>query len=197
MITDTEKEIEKIFMSYNRVLKKLKLLDIKTKAGNEITHKYLRQAINIMNKKHSSCRWKCQKSKGNKHYLLTEGFYWLVYVYFQREKSQLDADIDFFLKRIKMYEDFLEISSKNFWKNDMYVYELEKYFNRNPETIRKAIRKMLKVNKNYEDNNQISKEGIEWLCKNCFKHKYLELLEEYKMELTEKYIQAGYPYDIF
>lgn len=44
---------------------------------------------------------------------------------------------------------------------------------------------------------KISKQGIEWLCKNYFKQKYLELLEKYKMELTEKYIEAGYPYDIF
>ena len=29
------------------------------------------------------------------------------------------------------------------------------------------------------------------------KQKYLELLEEYKMELTEKYIENGYLYDNF
>ena len=54
-------------------------------------------------------------------------------------------------------------------------------------------------NYRYIENGKyvISKEGIEWLCKNCFKQKYLELLEEYKMELTEKYIQAGYLYDYF
>ncbi len=83
----------------------------------------------------------------------------------------------------------------------MYVYELDEYFKRKAETIRKAILKMLKVNKTYRfiDNGKykISKEGIKWLCKNCFKYKYLELLEKYKMELTEKYIEAGYPYDIF
>ena len=51
----------------------------------------------------------------------------------------------------------------------------------------------------YYENDKlfVSKEGIEWLCKNCFKQKYLELLEEYKMELTEKYIEAGYIYDEF
>lgn len=51
----------------------------------------------------------------------------------------------------------------------------------------------------YYDNDKlfISKEGIEWLYKNYFKLKYLELLEEYKMELTEKYIEAGYAYDEF
>ena len=39
--------------------------------------------------------------------------------------------------------------------------------------------------------------GIELLCKEYFKQKYLEILEDYKMELTEKYIKAGYPYDLF
>jgi len=43
----------------------------------------------------------------------------------------------------------------------------------------------------------ISKEGVEWICKNVFKQKYLELLEKYKMELTDKYIEAGYPYHNF
>ena len=43
----------------------------------------------------------------------------------------------------------------------------------------------------------ITKEGLEWLCKNCFKQKYLELLESYKMNLTEKFIKAGYIYDNF
>ena len=43
----------------------------------------------------------------------------------------------------------------------------------------------------------IFKEGVKWICKNVFKQKYLELLEEYKMELTELYIESGYPYDNF
>ena len=37
----------------------------------------------------------------------------------------------------------------------------------------------------------ISKKGVEWICKNVFKQKYLELLEKYKMELTELYIEVG------
>lgn len=85
----------------------------------------------------------------------------------------------------------------------MYVYELPNYFNRVPGTIKNGIIKMNKTTNNlykyYENGrkSKISKEGIEWLCKNCFKHKYLELLEEYKMELTEIYIERGYPYDVF
>lgn len=201
MVIDTEQEIEKIFISYKRILYKLQLLNIKTKSNKRITHKDLRQAIDVMNKKHPTCRWKGQKSKGYKHYIVTEGFYWLVDVYFQKDKSVIEADIDFFNFRIKLYEEFLKVKPKELWSRDMYVYELNQYFNRASETIRRAINKMVKANKNnrYIENGKykISKKGIEWLCKNCFKTKYLELLEEYKMELTEQYIAAGYPYDIF
>lgn len=202
MMTDTQKELEKIFMSYNRVLQKLKLLNIKTKSNKEITHKDLRQAIDIMNRKHPTCRWKCQKAKRNKHYILTEGFYWLIYVYFQNKKSLIDADVEFFTNRITLYENLLLIEPKVLWENDMFVYELQEYFQRSIGTIKNNIIKMNKVTNNsyryYENGNyKITKTGIEWLCKNCFKHKYLQLLETYKMELTEKYIVAGYPYDIF
>lgn len=204
MITDSQTELEKIFMSYDRVLYKLNLIGIKTKGGKEITHKDLRQAVTIMNKKHPTCRWKQRKYrfKKNKNYILVEGFYWLIYVYFQTEKNIVDADIEFFNIRIGQYEDLLKISRKNFWNDDMYVYELPSYFNRVPGTIKNGIIKMNKATNNlykYYENGKakISKEGIEWLCKNCFKHKYLELLEQYKMELTEIYIEQGYPYDVF
>ena len=43
----------------------------------------------------------------------------------------------------------------------------------------------------------ISSIGVAWLTKNSFKQKYLELLEKYKMQITEQYIVAGYPYDHF
>ena len=119
-----KKELEKIFMSYNRVLQKLKLLNIKTKSNKEITHKDLRQAIDIMNRKHPTCRWKCQKAKRNKHYILTEGFYCLIYVYFQNKKSLIDADVEFFTNRITLYENLLLIEPKVLWENDMFVYEL-------------------------------------------------------------------------
>ena len=204
MITDSQTELEKIFISYNRVLYKLNSIGIKTKGGKEITHKDLRQAATIMNRKHPICRWKQQKYKFNKmrNYILVEGFYWLIYVYFQKEKNIVDADIDFFNMRIEQYEELLKVSRKVFWNDDMYVYELPNYFNRVSGTIKNGIIKMNKatngIYKYYENGKaKISKEGVEWLCKNCFKHKYLELLEEYKMELTEMYIEKGYPYDVF
>ncbi len=194
--------LDDIFLSYKKILTRLKLLGIKTKCGKEITHKDLRQAIKIMEKKHSSCRWKSEKIRSKRYYILIEGFYWLIYVYFQNEKSPIDADIDFFLLRIKQYQEELKVQDKNLFTKDMSIDELVIFFDRKYRTIEKAVIKMLKVtNKNYryKENGKfiISKEGIEWLCKNCFKQKYLEILEQYKMELTELYIKRGYIYDNF
>lgn len=115
----------------------------------------------------------------------------------------LAADIEFFENRIKQYEELLKVEhKKNYWNTDMTVKELSEYFNKDVSTIRKAIRRMGKLEnehyKYYQDGQVvISNLGIEWLCKNIFKRKYLELLEKYKMQLTELYIKAGYPYDNF
>ena len=124
-------------------------------------------------------------------------------MYFEKEKSLIDADVEFFETRIKLYEDFLKVErNKNWWNEDMDIKQLENYFNRAESSIRKAIKKMcdngFSIYK-YLDNNKviISRKGVEWICKNIFKQKYLELLEKYKMELTELYIKAGYPYEHF
>ncbi len=200
MITNLESEFENILISYNRTLQKLKQKNIRIKSGKPVTLKDLRQAINIMNKKHPNCRWKYQNINSNIHYILIEGYYWLIFVYFQQEKTLIDADIEFFINRIKQYEDVLGIDQENLCNKDMYIEELPKYFNKAPGTIKNNIIKMNKVTNNkfiYRENekNKISKQGIEWLLKNSFKQKYLELLEKYKMELTEKYMKSGYIYD--
>lgn len=201
MVTDTEKELEKICLSYNKILQKLRLQNIKTKSGKEITSMDLRQAILIMDRKHHSCRWKVKKFNSKRHYILIEGYYWLIFVYFKKEKKLIDADIEFFEMRIKQYEELLHISSKSLWNEDIEILLLVDYFNRSETTIKARIKIMKqKTNSNYiyyEGKKEIiSKEGIEWLCKNSFRQKYLDLLEEYKMELTEQYIKAGYPYDM-
>lgn len=194
-------ELDNVFLSYNKILFRLNAQKIRTKTKKEITHKDLRYAIQVMQRKHKKCRWKSEKVKSRNSYILIEGYYWLKYVYFNNEKKLIDADIDFFEERIKSYEKLLKVESKNLFEKDMNLTELSKYFNRKYETIEKAIWKMIKVNYSYRyiRNNEslVTKEGIEWLSKNCFKYKYLELLENYKMELTEKYIKAGYIYDNF
>ena len=84
----------------------------------------------------------------------------------------------------------------------MDIKLLCEYFNRQDVTVRKAIKKMydneLEKYKFLSDSKVIiSSKGVEWICKNVFKQKYLELLEKYKIELTELYIEAGYPYGNF
>ena len=156
-----------------------------------------------MLKKHPTCRWRSEKVRSRKYFILVEGYYWIKFVYFEKEKSLIDADVEFFETRIKLYEDFLKVEhNENWWNEDMDIKQLEKYFNRAGSSIRKAIKKMCDKgfsNYKYLENNRviISRKGVEWICKNVFKQKYLELLEKYKMELTELYIKADYPYDHF
>ena len=203
MYRDSEQALESIFVSYNKILKRIKLLGVTTKCGKEITHGDLRKAVNVMLKKHPTCRWRSEKVKSRKYFILDEGYAWLLQVYFNKEKSLIDADVDFFETRIKLYEDFLKVEhNENWWNEDMDIKQLCEYFDKQDITVRKAIKKMCESG--YEEYKWlvgskvvISKEGIEWICKNVFKQKYLELLEKYKMELTEMYIEAGYLYDNF
>ena len=199
---DSENELDRIFLSYNKILQKFKVQGIRTKNNKEITHKDLRQAINVMIKKHPSCRWRSNKIKSRKFYILDEGYYWLAKVFFQNDKKLIDADIEFFKNRIKMYEEFLKLQSKELFVNNVPYSQLEIYFDRKLDTIRKAIEKLEKkynIKVRYKEDNEVYvySKGIELLCKECFKQKYLDILENYKMELTEKYIEAGYPYDNF
>ncbi len=203
MKVDSEQFFDSIFLSYNKILMRLHALGITTKHGKEISEMDLRRAIDVMIKKHPTCRWRSEKIRSRKYFVLIEGYYWLTQVYFQKEKSLIDADIEFFKLRIKQYEELLKIEhNENWWNEDMDIKQLCKYFNREDITVRKAIKKMCDDSFGYYKflvNNKvvISKEGVEWICKNVFKQKYLDLLEQYKMELTEKYIEAGYPYDNF
>lgn len=201
MVRDSENENNKIYLSYKKILDLLNIQNIKTSMNKDIDYKILLQAIRIMEKKHPICRWRQIRAKDNKHYILIEGFYWLSFVYFQHSQKQIDADIDFFKLRISQYQKLLNIKSKNFWLREYKLVELIDYFDRSEITIKKAISKMIKYNKDYmfirENKYFVTNEGIEWLCKNIFKQKYLEILEKYKMELTELYIKAGYPYDLF
>lgn len=203
MYTDSQQTLDSIFLSYNKILNRLHALGITTKHGKEISHMDLRKAIDVMIEKHPTCRWRSEKIRSRKYFILVEGYYWLTQVYFQKEKSLIDADIDFFKLRIKQYEELLKIEhNENWWNEDMNIKQLCKYFNRKDITVRKAIKKMCDSGvgeyKFLADNKVvISSKGVEWICKNVFKQKYLELLEKYKMELTELYIEAGYPYDNF
>ena len=126
----SDNSLDDVFLSYKKILLRLKMLNVKTKNGNEITHKDLRKAITIMNKKHPNCRWQSQKLKNKRYFILMEGFYWLIYVYFQKEKKQIDADIDFFELRIKQYEETLHLVSKPLFEKDIKKSKLNNYFDK-------------------------------------------------------------------
>ncbi len=208
MWRDSEQVLDSIFLSYNKILKRLQLLGITTKHGKEVKHVDLRKAVDVMLKKHPTCRWRSEKIRSRRYFILVEGYDWIKYVYFEKEKSLIDADVEFFETRIKLYEDFLKVEhNENWWNEDMDIKQMDikqlcNYFDRKENTVRKAIKKM--CDNGFEQYKflvdgkiVISGKGVEWICKNVFKQKYLELLEKYKMELTEKYIKAGYPYDHF
>ena len=203
MYRDSEQALESIFVSYNKILKRFKLLGVTTKCGKEITHEDLRKAVGVMLKKHPTCRWRSEKLKSKKYFILDEGYVWLLQVYFNKEKSLIDADVEFFEDRIRQYEELLKVEhNENLWNEDMNIKQLCEYFDRRDITVRKAVKKM--CDNGFEQYKflvdgkvVISSKGVEWICKNVFKQKYLELLEKKKMELTEKYIKAGYIYDHF
>ena len=203
MYTDSQQILDSIFLSYNKILMRLHNLGLTTKHGKEISHMDLRKAIDVMIEKHPTCRWRSEKIRSRKYFVLVEGYYWLTQVYFQKEKSLIDADIDFFKLRIKQYEELLKIEhNENWWIENMDIKQLCRYFDREDITVRKAIKKMCDSGLGeykllIKNKVVISSKGVEWICKNVFKQKYLELLEKYKMELTELYIEAGYPYDYF
>ena len=203
MRMDSEQVLDSIFLSYNKILKRLHSAGKTTKHGKEISHTDLRKAIDVMIEKHPTCRWRSEKIRSRKYFVLIEGFAWLNQVYFQKEKSLVDADVEFFEDRIRQYEELLKTDpDRNWWNENMDIKQLCEYFNRKDITVRKAIKRMcdsgLQEYKFLVNNKVvISCNGVEWICKNVFKQKYLELLEKYKMELTELYIESGYPYDNF
>lgn len=114
---DSERELDNIFLSYNKILKRLNSRGYKTKNGKEITHKDLRYAVDFMIKKHPTCRWRSNKVKSRKFYVIDEGYWWLVDVFFQNEKDLIDADIEFFKDRIEKYENFLKVQPKELFTN--------------------------------------------------------------------------------
>ena len=125
-----ESKLDEVFLSYDKILYRLNTQKIKTKTGNDITHKDLRYAIQIMQRKHKNCRWKSEKIRSRNFYILIEGYYWLINVYFNSNMKLIDADIDFFEELIKQYEEILKLESKNLFDKDMKMQELVIYFNK-------------------------------------------------------------------
>ena len=197
-----------IFMNYKEILEDFQKRKMKTKNGVEISHNDLRYAVQVMNKKHSSCRWQSEKIKKRYYYIQYEGVVWLREVYFSEYDSKLiDKDLIWFKNRIQWYQQQFDKNNIEYTKfelkiNDMTKKELSIYLNKSVSTIENGLRDYEKATgeniRKYEDGElKISEFTIEWLIKNKYKNKYLQLLEDYKMLLTEIYKKNGGYYDNF
>jgi len=89
MITSTEMQMDTLYLSYSKILYRFKILNIKTRTGKEITSIDLRRAIEIMIRKHPSCRWKRITKKRNEYNILIEEFIGCNLCIFKIKKSKL------------------------------------------------------------------------------------------------------------
>ena len=74
MWRDSEQVLDSIFLSYNKILNRFHSLGVTTKHGKEIKHIDLRKAIDVMLKKHPTCRWRSEKIRSRKYFVLVEGY---------------------------------------------------------------------------------------------------------------------------
>lgn len=91
MWRDSEQILDSVFLSYDKILKRLQLSGITTKHGKEVKHVDLRKAVDVMLKKHPTCRWRSEKIRSRKYFI--EGYYWIKFVYFEKEKSLIEQNL--------------------------------------------------------------------------------------------------------
>ena len=93
-----------------------------------------------MLKKHPTCRWRSEKVRSRKYFILVEGYDWIKFVYFEKEKSLIDADVEFFETRIKLYEDFLKVEhNENWWNEDMTIKQCHDVCDKIEDKIKNAL----------------------------------------------------------
>lgn len=195
-----------MFMNYKEILSDFNNRGLTTKGGKPITHTDLRKAIQVMQQKHSLCRWRSERIKQRYYYIQYEGVLWLRKVYFNSyDMKFIDKDIKWFKNRIIWYQkqfdknniDYPEFS---FNVDTMNKIQLSRYLDKSISTIENALR-MYERNTSlkdrcYKDGKlQVQSSAIIWLIENQFKYKYIEILESYKMELTEIFKANGGFYD--
>lgn len=197
-----------IFMDYKEILSDFNAREMRTKGDNQITHTDLRKAVCVMQKKHSLCRWQSERIRKRYYYIQYEGVLWLRDVYFNLYDMRfIDKDIKWFENRIIWYQsqfnkNNIDYTEFKFNINTMNKIQLCQYFDRSISTIENALRRyeatIVSKNRYYENGKlKVGEDAIIWLTKNQFKDKYIELLESYKMELTEIFKVNGGHYDDF
>lgn len=195
-----------MFMNYKEILSDFNNRGLTTKGGKPITHTDLRKAIQVMQQKHSLCRWRSERIKQRYYYIQYEGVLWLRNVYFNSyDMKFIDKDIKWFKNRIIWYQnqfdknniDYPEFS---FNVDTMNKIQLSRYFDKSISTIENALRMYEKntslKDRCYKDGKlQVQSSAVIWLIEIQFKYKYIEILESYKMELTEIFKANGGYYD--
>ena len=191
-----------IIILCNKLIKKNDLLtslnneNILTKTFLPISETNLEVALIRMQQKHPNENWVIKNNRKEICQISTEGVEWIKNVYFSHCKiSFIDKEILFFYNKTLYLQNWLknhQISTSNFENSisNMSKKELLSFLNRSESTLKRAVSEMKKNSeldyKNYMDNKvYFSSEQIIWLLKNKFKYKYLELLENYKLELEQ------------
>ena len=180
----------------NVIVNSLRQKGFVTSRGYDIIYDDVKDAVRIMNKKHS--KWVDFEVRNIMINL--EGYFWLEEVYFNLKHKILDADVIFFEKIVERYIQTCNIENVDYQilpliEFDMTFNEFAKFVDCKVNTVRKAYYKLpkLKKRKYYYVNKirYIPVDVLEELCKKYFKLKYLKYLEELYICLKESLNQKG------
>lgn len=146
--------------------------------------------LNDMRKKHKEQKW---YSKGN---IKDEGILWLIEVSYNYDSHRkIDAELEFFKKRIYYYQDILNQEHHLLDYKDMNILELESYFNRSNSSIKKTIQKLMLEHSSYkyydDGKTYIKSEGVKFIEENYYKREYLKRLENLHLDLKKQLGNEG------
>lgn len=152
-----------------------------------------------MNKKHPMCNWTVY---GNDKLPMieTEGKYWIVEAYFNKNKSLLDAEVDFFENIINEHKAFCDENNINYEippliKSNMTFDEFAILVGRAKGTVQKEYYKLSQEEKekSFQSDNKkyIASSVLTQLCKQSFKRRYLQYLEEVYIYLWQDCLSGG------
>ena len=185
--------------SLNTVVKNLNNRNYFTAYGYKIINKDVYYAISVMQSKHSRCGW--VKKDNNKIRITLEGYYWLEYVYFNKQRLVLiDADISYFEQLLKRYETIchendIKYEIFKFIANDMNYKELAVLTHRSQNTVKDYFIQMpeeIKKQSYYLGTTKyITANACEKFCKIKFKQCYLHYLENMCLMMKKKIIKEG------
>ncbi len=153
-------------------------------------YKNFKWHLNDMRRRHKKQNW---YSKGR---VEKEGIDWLIEVGYNYDYSRLiDAELDFFKKRIYYYQDILNQPHHLLDYKDMYILELESYFNRSNRSIKSSIQKLMLEHSNYkyysDGKTYIKSEGVKFIEENYYKREYLKRLENLHLDLKKQLGNEG------